>query len=242
MNQDSRSFKPDGEAVAITHHFKVHTADAATATNPTVVDNGAYAAFGKRVFDLVVTVACLPIIMPVLLILWIIVRRDGGAFFFAHPRVGRDGVVFPCMKIRTMVVNADEVLRDILENDPERAHEWKTHFKLRNDPRVTKIGRILRATSLDELPQVFNVLKGEMSIVGPRPITAEELELYGSLADSYRAVRPGLTGPWQITGRRENDFESRARLDAEYVANMSFWRDFSILLRTVPEVLLAKGR
>lgn len=240
MNQDSRSFKPDGDAVVIPPRFEVASPN--TAPSQETSQTGTYAVFGKRVFDVLVTLACLPIIAPVLLVLWLVVRRDGGAFFFAHPRVGRNGETFPCLKIRTMVVNADEVLRDILENDPERAREWQTHFKLRNDPRVTKIGRILRATSLDELPQVFNVLKGEMSIVGPRPITDEELQLYGDLAESYRAVRPGLTGPWQITGRRENDFESRAGLDAEYVSTMSFWKDLSILLRTVPEVLLAKGR
>lgn len=239
MNQESRVFKTEGDSLVIPRFGASSTVRSLPQERP---KSGAYAKFGKRAFDIAVTLACLPFILPVLAILWVIVRRDGGPFFFAHPRVGQGGEMFPCLKIRTMVMDADQVLADILENDPVRAKEWRTHFKLRDDPRVTKVGRILRATSLDELPQIVNVLKGEMSVVGPRPITSEELELYGDLADTYRAVRPGLTGPWQITGRRDNEFASRSRLDAEYVATMSFWKDLSILLRTVPEVLLAKGR
>lgn len=200
-----------------------------------------YQSTGKRVFDLFFAVVALPIVLPTLAVLYFAIRR-GGPFLFAHERIGLNGKPFMCLKIRTMDVNAERILSDLVKTDPDIAREWRAHYKLRNDPRVTKLGLALRKTSLDELPQIFNVLKGEMSFVGPRPITAEELSHYGNAQDDYRSVRPGLTGLWQISGRRENDFESRARMDTEYVSTTSFIRDLTILLKTIPEVITARGR
>lgn len=201
-----------------------------------------YAGYLKRGTDIVFTLAALPIILPVLIGLYFIVRRDGGPFLYSHQRIGKDGATFGCLKIRTMVVDAEKVLMDLIERNADVRDEWRRHFKLRNDPRITPIGRVLRKTSLDELPQIFNILFGHMSVVGPRPITDEELKLYGQAAAAYKAVRPGLTGPWQITGRRDNDFNQRAVLDVEYVRGMGFWRDLYIIFATVPEVLFARGR
>lgn len=201
-----------------------------------------YVRYLKRTFDIVFALAALPFVLPALAVLYFVVRKDGGPFLFSHNRIGKDGEVFGCLKIRTMVVGADKVLRDLIESDVRVRDEWKRHFKLRDDPRITPIGRLLRKTSLDELPQIFNILSGKMSVVGPRPITSEELALYGDAETSYKAVRPGLTGPWQITGRRENEFDNRARLDVEYVRNISLKNDLFILFATVPEVLFARGR
>lgn len=200
-----------------------------------------YSRFGKRLFDLVFVMLALPIALPMFAILYLIVRRDG-PFLFSHVRVGRGGQLFRCHKIRTMKVNARELLEELIASDPEVAKEWNASFKLRNDPRTTKIGRALRKTSLDELPQLLNILKGEMSVVGPRPITEEELARYGQQKHLYEMMRPGLTGPWQVSGRRDNDFDSRAGLDADYARNVSFLGDLAIMLRTVPEVVLAHGR
>lgn len=201
-----------------------------------------YRRFGKRAFDIVFALASLPILLPLLAVMYFIVRRDGGPFLFSHPRIGRDGKEYGCLKIRTMVTDAHERLQQIIASDPQLAEEWHKNFKLRDDPRVTKLGRVLRATSFDELPQVFNILKGDMSVVGPRPITEVELDLYGDARMHYESVRPGLTGPWQITGRRQNDFDSRAALDSEYVSRLSLGRDLAIILKTIPEVLNGHGR
>lgn len=229
-------FVPDG-----------HRAVDQSLTAPSAIDRpqgrrSFYRQFGKRAFDIVFALASLPILLPLLAVMYFAVRRDGGPFLFAHPRIGRDGKFFGCLKIRTMGTDAHERLRQIIETDPQRAEEWRTHFKLRDDPRVTKVGRVLRATSFDELPQVFNILKGDMSVVGPRPITDEELDLYGEARADYESVRPGLTGPWQVTGRRENDFASRAELDSEYASGLSFGHDLMIVLKTIPEVLNRQGR
>lgn len=196
----------------------------------------------KRLFDIMFAVAILPIVLPLFAVLYLIVRRDGGPFFYKHSRIGAGGKPFNCLKIRTMVVNSEERLNDHLTHDPAARAEWNKNFKLRDDPRITPIGKSLRKTSLDELPQIFNVLAGDMSVVGPRPITAEELALYGDAAEDYKKASPGLTGPWQVTGRRENDFESRAALDAGYVKNVSFLSDMYYILATVPEVVFCRGR
>ena len=153
--------------------------------------------------------------------------------FFAHTRVGRHGRLFRCFKFRTMVPNAAEVLAELLARDPAARAEWARDRKLRNDPRITPIGRLLRKTSLDELPQLFNVLRGEMSLVGPRPVMPDELERYGEAQDRLSQVRPGLTGLWQISGRNDVDYERRVHLDAWYVRNWTFWYDILILFRTL---------
>ncbi len=201
-----------------------------------------YGDYLKRVIDVVLAVASLPLLIPVFLILALFVRRDGGPLFYRHARVGRDGELFDCLKIRTMVMGSEQILQELLDADPKARAEWNETFKLRDDPRITRIGRVLRKTSLDELPQIINVLKGDMSIVGPRPITQDELDLYGDLQKYYIQARPGLTGPWQVTGRRENDFKSRAALDADYVKNVSFLSDMYYLLATVPEMIFCRGR
>jgi len=201
-----------------------------------------YSRFLKRAIDLIFALAALPIIFPVFMVLYFVVRSDGGPFLFRHSRIGRNGQSFGCLKIRTMAVNAERQLQELLESDPQAREEWQSKFKLREDPRITRVGQLLRKTSLDEMPQLFNVLSGQMSVVGPRPITAEELERYGELAEVYKMVRPGLTGRWQISGRRDNDFASRAQQDAEYVAKIGFWSDMYMLVATIPEVVFGRGR
>lgn len=201
-----------------------------------------YAKYLKRIFDVTLTLASLPFLFGVFFLLYLVVRQDGGPFLYRHQRVGKNGFLFDCLKIRTMEIDAESTLQHVLKNDPLKAEEWRRTFKLRDDPRITKIGKKLRATGLDELPQLFNVLKGEMSLVGPRPITPPELKRYdASSTSAYLMVRPGLTGLWQITSRRENDFESRGSIDRDYVRTLSFSRDLKILLKTVPEVLHARG-
>lgn len=201
-----------------------------------------YRKYFKRLFDIAFVIAALPIVLPAFVVLYVIVKRDGGPFLYRHTRVGMGGKPFGCLKIRTMVVDSEAKLEELINECPEARIEWQQNFKLRNDPRITQVGKLLRKTSLDELPQIFNVLKGEMSVVGPRPITSEELEKFGDAVAYYEKVRPGLTGPWQITGRRENDFNSRAALDVKYVGNVNFLSDIYYLFATVPEVIFCRGR
>lgn len=196
----------------------------------------------KRSLDIVVSGMALVVLAPLLLIIMAIVAADGGPAIFGHARIGRGGRSFRCLKFRSMVPNAAEVLAQLLQNDPEAARLWATSRKLPRDPRVTRIGRFLRATSLDELPQLFNVLRGEMSLVGPRPVVQEELDQhYGVAAASYLMVRPGITGLWQISGRSDTSYTERVALDCRYVREFSFWRDLKILFKTVPAVLFSRG-
>jgi undecaprenyl-phosphate galactose phosphotransferase len=178
---------------------------------------------------------------PVLLILAVKIKRDGGPAFYAQKRVGQDGKIFKCYKLRSMIHNADEVLERYLEENPEAKKEWEKDFKLKNDPRITKIGHFIRKTSLDELPQFYNVLKGEMSIVGPRPIVKEEMKFYGSKVGDYLAVKPGITGPWQVSGRNDVSYEKRVQLDSWYANNWSLWTDIKIIFKTVLVVLRRDG-
>ena len=196
----------------------------------------------KRAFDLVAASILVLLLSPLLLILaWRIRRDDGGPVFFVQERVGRGGQPFPCYKFRSMVIDAESRLRQYLTNHPELHAEYQRNFKLRDDPRVTRIGRLLRRTSLDELPQLFNVLRGQMSLVGPRPLLDRELECYGDGFALYRQVHPGITGLWQTSGRSETTFAERASLDAWYVKNWSLWYDIVILLRTVKVVFWREG-
>ena len=195
----------------------------------------------KRIFDIFGSLAIIVILSPVLIYISRKVKKDGGPAIYGHVRVGKNGKSFKCLKFRSMVVNSKEVLTDVLANDPEARAEWDLNFKLRNDPRVTKIGAFLRRTSLDELPQLFNVLKGEMSLVGPRPIITEELERYNDEVGYYLLSKPGMTGLWQVSGRSDVDYETRIYFDVWYVKNWSIWNDIAILFKTVSVVLKKDG-
>ncbi|EPU1012905.1 sugar transferase, partial [Klebsiella pneumoniae] len=156
-------------------------------------------------------------------------------------RIGKGGKSFKCLKFRSMVTNSKEVLEDLLSKDIQAKQEWEATFKLKNDPRITKIGHFLRRTSLDELPQLFNVLKGEMSLVGPRPIITAELERYNDEVAYYLLSKPGMTGLWQVSGRSDVDYETRVYLDTWYVKNWSMWNDIAILFKTIGVVLKKDG-
>jgi exopolysaccharide production protein ExoY len=206
------------------------------------VSVGFYGAFAKRVVDIILAILALPVLVPIIAVLYILTRRDGGCGFFGHTRIGRGGVPFKCWKIRTMVPDARAALEKHLAENPEAAAEWKRDFKLEQDPRVTRLGRILRATSLDELPQIWNVLLGEMSFVGPRPVTREEMPRYSGFEHFYLATRPGITGLWQVSGRNDLSYDERVRLDASYVRNMTLAGDMGIIMRTVLAVVKRTGK
>lgn len=195
----------------------------------------------KRVFDLLGAFLFLIIGALPLLCIALLIRRDGGPAIFAHQRVGRAGVMFPCFKFRTMHVDAEKQLEDLLINDHLARAEWEQGFKLHNDPRITRIGKFLRKTSLDELPQLFNVIRGEMSLVGPRPIIRAELERYGQDVEYFLMVSPGMTGLWQISGRSDTGYGVRVYLDTWYVKNWSLWYDIAILFKTIKVVFHGKG-
>lgn len=191
--------------------------------------------------DVILAVLALLFLSPLLLAVAGIVKADGGPALYAQTRIGRGGRRFHCLKFRTMVTDAELRLRDLLAADPAAAAEWAQTQKLTADPRVTGIGAVLRRTSLDELPQLLNVLTGAMSLVGPRPIVEAEMARYAGDIAAYRAVRPGITGLWQVSGRSETSYARRVQLDVQYVNNWSLPRDLSILLRTIPAVLSRRG-
>ncbi len=192
----------------------------------------------KRVFDAFVAFTALILLAPLLLALAGAIKlTTGGDVIYRHRRVGFGGKYFSCLKFRTMVLNGDAVLRRHLETNPAAADEWRRTRKLADDPRITALGYVLRKTSLDELPQLINVLRGEMSWVGPRPIVAEELHFYGDNAVEYFKARPGITGLWQISGRSLATYDERVNYDLRYVRDWSFAKDLVILIRTIPAVL-----
>ncbi len=195
----------------------------------------------KRIFDIIGAISIIIVLSPLLLYISLKVKKDGGPAIYGHERIGKGGVSFKCLKFRSMVMNSKEVLEELLIRDPMAKKEWDETFKLKNDPRVTKIGGVLRRTSLDELPQLFNVLKGEMSLVGPRPIITAELERYNEEVDYYLLSKPGMTGLWQVSGRSDVDYETRVYLDAWYVKNWSMWNDIAILFKTIGVVLKKDG-
>lgn len=195
----------------------------------------------KRAFDIFGALAIIIVLSPLLLYISRKVKKDGGPAIYGHERIGKGGVPIKCLKFRSMVINSKEVLTALLESDPESKKEWDETFKLKNDPRITKIGGVLRRTSLDELPQLFNVLKGEMSLVGPRPIITAELERYNEEVEYYLLSKPGMTGLWQVSGRSDVDYETRVYLDAWYVKNWSMWNDIAILFKTISVVLRKDG-
>ncbi|MDT7239299.1 undecaprenyl-phosphate galactose phosphotransferase WbaP [Citrobacter freundii] len=197
--------------------------------------------FVKRTFDIIVSSFLLILLSPLLIYLSLKVKKDGGYAIYGHERVGRKGNLFKCLKFRSMVMNSQEVLQNLLESDSQARDEWEKDFKLRDDPRITPIGKFIRRTSLDELPQLFNVLKGEMSLVGPRPVIAEELLRYNDEADYYLMAKPGMTGLWQVSGRNDVDYEKRVYFDSWYVKNWSLWNDIVILFKTISVVLKRDG-
>lgn len=195
----------------------------------------------KRVLDLVGVLVLGLVFAPLMLVIVMLLKRNGGTVLYRHRRVGRGGATFECLKFRTMVPDADRVLREILERDPVLKAEWLRDHKLKEDPRVTSVGRMLRRTSLDELPQLWNVVRGEMSLVGPRPVVREELLRYGRSVGIYLAARPGITGLWQVTGRNDTDYHRRVELDTYYVCNQNLLLDLCILLKTTGVVLGGTG-
>jgi len=195
--------------------------------------------FLKRIMDIVGAVCGLILLSPVFLVLSLIVKIDSkGPVFFGHKRLGYKGKIIKVYKFRSMVTNAEELLNNLNE---EQKKEFEQNFKLENDPRVTKIGDFLRRTSLDELPQLVNILKGELSIVGPRPIVEKEIELYGQYGKKLLTVKPGLTGNWQANGRSDTTYEERVQLDMDYIDNRTIWMDIMIILKTFVVVFKREG-
>jgi exopolysaccharide production protein ExoY len=196
----------------------------------------------KRIFDLSFAIAFVLLCSPILILLGaLLLIAQGRPIFIKHTRVGRGGRRFPCFKFRTMRNDADAILKRHLENNRQASIEWETTRKLKDDPRVTALGRVLRKSSVDELPQLFNVIRGDMSLVGPRPIVEQEVKFYGAAISQYYSVRPGLTGLWQISGRSDVSYGTRVNLDVAYVESASLPRDMMILMKTVSVVLTSKG-
>lgn len=193
----------------------------------------------KRVLDVTAVLLAAPFILPVVAGLALAVRQDGGGAFYSQPRVGMGGRIFRIWKLRTMVPDAEARLADHLAADPAARTEWAATQKLRHDPRITPVGRLLRRTSLDELPQLWNVLRGDMSLVGPRPMMPDQQRLYPGTA--YYRLRPGITGSWQVSARNQSTFAARADYDAGYDRDLSLATDASILMRTVGVVLRGTG-
>lgn len=204
--------------------------------------SGQLQVLAKRAFDILFAATFLLLSFPFLVLLSIMLQIDSpGSLFFVQRRVGRHGRQFGCIKFRTMQENADQLLERILAESPEARREWEADHKLRNDPRISRLGRIVRKLSLDELPQLVNILRGEMSVVGPRPIVSAEVPKYGAFIADYCAVKPGLTGLWQVSGRNDTTYDQRVQFDVEYRKRASFLLDISIVLRTLPAVLLVRG-
>jgi Undecaprenyl-phosphate galactose phosphotransferase WbaP len=196
----------------------------------------------KRLVDLALIVISLPVVLPAFALIALAIKLDSkGPIFYTQKRVGQHGRELRMWKFRSMVMNADQVLQQYLDRDEHLRAEWEQNFKLKHDPRITRVGNFLRRTSLDELPQLWNVARREMSIIGPRPIVTDEIPLYGDDFFIYRQVLPGMTGMWQISGRNEMPYEERVGMDVYYVQNWSIWLDIHILLHTVLAVFLARG-
>lgn len=214
----------------------------ANATARTGPAQGIYAQAVKRVIDLTIGLMLLPLVVPVIVLICAIGAPFGTSGLYAHPRVGRAGRVFKCWKIRTMISDADAALARAINDNPEWRAEWLRFRKLSDDPRVLPFGRFLRWTSLDELPQIWNVIRGEMSLIGPRPVTQAELPLYGDARPDYLALRPGITGLWQVTARRTGSFAQRIALDQRYARNISLRADLAIMVKTMPLLIRPTGR
>lgn len=211
---------------------------AATIRQPS---NGDHAQF-KRLVDIVVAGVALLFVAPLILGIALLIRmQDGSRAFYSQKRYGLNGETFNCFKLRSMVPDAREQLEYLLATDPAARAEWDETQKLTNDPRITALGNFIRKTSIDELPQLYNVLRGDMSLVGPRPIVESEIARYGDSFRAYCSVRPGITGLWQVSGRSDTTYPQRVATDVEYVRSRSFWGDIKIMLLTIPAVLISKG-
>ncbi|MEP7453574.1 sugar transferase [Phyllobacterium sp. SB3] len=207
-----------------------------------ISESAAVGGYIKRIFDITAGITGLVLLSPLFVMLALLVKSsDGGPIFYGHTRVGRGGKTFKCLKFRTMRTDAQIVLESYLARNPAASAEWHANRKLQCDPRVTNVGAVIRKLSLDELPQLINIISGQMSIVGPRPIVFEELEYYGTSAAFYLRSRPGLTGVWQISGRSDVSYDKRVAFDKGYVENWSFIGDVAIILKTIPAVYTAKG-
>lgn len=207
--------------------------------------NGAAPPIGgisKRSFDILLAFLAFLALSPLFLLIVALVKlSDGGSVFYGHRRIGHNGQVFRCLKFRTMVENGDRVLQEYFEEHPAAYEEWRLTRKLQEDPRVTVVGSVLRKLSLDELPQLINIIRGEMSIVGPRPVVEDELELYDAAAIYYLRSRPGLTGLWQVSGRNDVSYAARVAFDTHYVQNWSLLADLVIVFKTIPAVCFSRG-
>lgn len=213
-----------------------------TRNESTVWKSDLYANYFKRALDLTFSVLLLPFALPILAVMYFLIKFDSeGPVLFKSERVGKDGKKFNIYKARTMVLNAEEKLAELLETNPQLKQEWDVDHKLRNDPRVTRVGKVIRTLSLDELPQLWNVIKGEMSFVGPRPIVEAEVSKYGKLFGIYKSVKPGITGLWQVNGRNDISYDARINFDRRYVEKMSLSQDLLIIWKTIPVALSKKG-
>ena len=202
---------------------------------------GYYRNFGKRAFDLGLLALIAPIVLPVMVLVTLALRVAGHSPFYVQERLGRNGRVFRIWKFRTMHPDADRMLQEILERDPVRRAEWQERQKLTSDPRITRIGHFLRRTSIDELPQLWNVLRGDMSLLGPRPMMPEQKHLYGPAFPVYAALRPGISGVWQVSERNESHFQRRAELDIQYARELSLAGDLMLVLLTLRTILYSTG-
>lgn len=225
------------------HHsdFRTQDLDQATAiqATPSGAVGGIYRNRVKRVLDLLAVLLAAPLIVPVVLLLAMMVALDGSNPFYSQSRIGMGGRIFRMWKLRSMVPNADALLEQYLASNPEARREWDETQKLKNDPRITRMGRFIRKTSLDELPQLWNVFAGDMSLVGPRPMMVGQDKMYPGHA--YYRLRPALTGPWQVSDRNDSTFRARAVFDDDYEQNLSFGLDLTLLLKTVSVVLRGTG-
>ena len=196
----------------------------------------------KRGLDIFLALLLLPVVAILALPVALLIALEGGKPIYGHLRVGWNGQLFRCYKFRTMIADADAALGTLLGQNPEARQQWLERHKLENDPRVTRLGRLLRETNLDEIPQIWNVLRGEMSWVGPRPVVVEELSRYGAHLPAYLACRPGITGLWQVSRRSDTPYSKRVTLDVDYARRWSFTRDLVILFLTIPRILAPNGR
>jgi exopolysaccharide production protein ExoY len=213
--------------------------EAETRVRGSQIQIGFYRRFAKRLIDIVLVMLAMPAVIPIMIVLAILIRADGGPAFYSQERVGLGGRTFRMWKLRSMVVDADQMLQQLLDRDPDARQEWEDTQKLKRDPRITPIGQAIRKTSLDELPQVWNVLIGDMSLVGPRPFLPEQRSLYAGR--DYYELRPGLTGPWQVNDRNGTSFSARATYDSQYYERLSLRTDAQILLETLSVVLRGTG-
>ena len=196
----------------------------------------------KRLFDIIFSLSVLIFCAPVYLAIGIaIARTSAGSIFYIQERVGKNHQHFGCIKFRTMIPNADRLLDEMMAQSEDLRQEFSENFKIKNDPRITKIGKLLRITNLDEFPQFINVLKGEMSVVGPRPLVPEELERYGKHIDRVLTIKPGITGLWQVSGRNDLPYDRRIKIDVSYVEDRNFWLDLQIIFKTILLTVMTKN-